>query len=37
MLDPGDERAVLHAVGRTGITGAAATLVQRSGTWSLAA
>jgi len=37
MLDPGDERAVLQAVGRTGITGAAATLVQRSGTWSLAA
>jgi uncharacterized lipoprotein YddW (UPF0748 family) len=37
MLDPGAERAVLQAVGRTGMPGAAATLVQRSGTWSLAA
>jgi uncharacterized lipoprotein YddW (UPF0748 family) len=37
MLDPGAERAVLQAVGRTGIPGAAATLEQRSGTWSLAA
>jgi uncharacterized lipoprotein YddW (UPF0748 family) len=37
MLDPGADRAVLHAVGRTGIQGAAATLVQRSGAWSRAA
>ncbi len=37
MLDPGAERAVLQAVGRTGMPGAATTLVQRSGTWSLAA
>ena len=37
MLDPGADRAVLQAVGRTGVHGAAATLVQRGGAWSLAA
>jgi hypothetical protein len=37
MLDPGADRVVLQAVGRTGLQGAAATLVQRSGAWSLAA
>ena len=37
MLDPGADRAVLQAVGRTGMHGAAATLVQRGGAWSLGA